>query len=178
MEKLIYVPPTSTAPKRVWLTADECIWSTAASCRGKIGFARYYEADLEDFFVRTLGVRQGSLNELHDELLGRDLESLTVGEAKRYIWAFNSLLGSEKLTANQSPEQLLAKRILTINLPDGPKVLGAGSMEFTVVNNMALHRPFRDWVKTLNFDMTQVHNLKPFLRWSGLEERFTTRVVA
>jgi len=106
------------------------------------------------------------------------LESLTVGEAKRYIWAFNSLLGSEKLTANQSPEQLLAKRILTINLPDGPKVLGAGSTEFTVVNNMALHRPFRDWVKTLNFDMTQVHNLKPFLRWSGLEERFTTRVVA
>ena len=95
----------STENQPQWLRMDHCIWSTATDIRGKASLATQYPS-LREFFVNTLGVRTLNLPMLYDALLSLSPQHTTVAETKGQLWSFNSLLGTDTLTAGQTPSRL------------------------------------------------------------------------
>jgi hypothetical protein len=173
-EALVYAPGGLFAP--VWHTTRNCIWSTATSVKGKVNLAKHYDSALENFFVHVLGVQKLNVNMIYDELLGLTPME-TVDVAKQQLWSLNSLLRTETLSGNRAPHALLRKAILPVRYGDRQVTLRSSSVEFAIIDNRTLEEKFRRHVNTLDFDMRQVRTLQPFLEWSGLEDRYLSRMV-
>ncbi|ROW15001.1 hypothetical protein VPNG_03422 [Cytospora leucostoma] len=165
-EALIFLPSDRRTP---WYKVSQCVWSTAASLRGKISLNQDYE-DLEEFFVKFLGVKPVDIRMAIDEL--KEVTSRNdpmVQEVKDSIWTVNSLLDTEKQPPK--PGNLLECRIFPIRYPRGDIKCDTKAAEFFVIDREPLRRSFESMVKLLDFTLDEVVQLRRFLQWTNLENR-------
>ncbi|KAK7736974.1 hypothetical protein SLS53_006729 [Cytospora paraplurivora] len=165
-EALIFLP-SDREPS--WYKVSQCVWSTAASLRGKVSLNQDYE-DLEDFFVNFLGVKPVDIRMAIDEL--KEVTSRNeprVQEVKDSIWTVNSLLTTEKQPPG--PGDLLECRIFPIRYPCGDVKCDTKAAEFFIIDREPLRRSFESMVKLLDFSLDEVVQLRPFTQWTDLQNR-------
>lgn len=166
-DALIFVPSGNGSS---WYKSSQCVWSAAVSLRVKVSLNQDYE-DLKDFFVELLGVKPIGLDLAIDELkkMGSRAEPISV-QVKDTIWTVNSLLATK---AKPPPaKKILSLRIFPIRYPDGDIRCGSRSIGFFVVDREPLRRSFESKVKLLDFSLDEVVQLRPFMEWTRLEERY------
>lgn len=165
---LIFVP---SGDGTSWYRSSECVWSTAANLRGKVSLNQNYEK-LEPFFVKLLGVKPIDLQMAIDELkeVGNPANTFSAGEVKDTIRTVNSLLAME--AKPPSPGNILKRQIFPIRLPGGGIRCDSRDTDFFIVDREPLRRLFDKEVKLLDFTLDEVVRLRPFLTWTGLEERY------
>ncbi|KAL2282176.1 hypothetical protein FJTKL_11005 [Diaporthe vaccinii] len=157
-----------------WRTTSQCVWSTAARLRDMVSLHSDYE-ELHDFFVDALGVRPVTLSMAIDELKeagGR--QSISVEEVKASLLTVNSLLCSE--SDPQQPE-LMDSNIFPVRYPGNRLKCVSAQTQFFIVDRESLRSSFEDRVKFLDFSLEEVVQLRPFLSWARLKERYISQCV-
>jgi len=158
-----------------WRRVSQCLWASATSIRGKTALNDLY-ADLKDFFVTSLGVAELNLTMVHDELIEKGAaRQASVAEIKETLQAFTSLLPSEN--PPPSPKKILESRIFPVRYPNGQVELRTSRVEFAIVDRQRLGDAFSSKAQLLDFTLDEVRQLRPFLRWAGLERRYLSRTV-
>ena len=170
---MVFIPLPQGQNK--WAKISECLWSNATEIRGKFNLNAYYDDDLENFFLDFLGVERLHFSIVYDELLGVDPQATSVEKVKDLLWSLNSFLGKEHQKA--SPERLLKKPILPIRYPDGSVRLVSTAVDFAIIDRQSYGEEFRNKVKTLDFNHSEVHKLQAFLRWAIIELRYLSHLV-
>lgn len=167
-DALIFVPSDDGAS---WHKSSQCVWSTAASLRGKVSLNRDYEG-LEDLFVDFLGVKPVDIHMAIEELkeVGSRGGDVLVDEVKDSIWTVNSLLAME--TKPPPPGDILKRRIFPIKHPGGDIQCYSKTTEFFIIDRDPLRRLFESKVKLLDFTLDEVVRLRPLLQWARLEDRY------
>lgn len=129
--------------------------------------------DLQEFFVDFLGVDTLNLQIVYDELLhlGRS-PSPSVDQVKQQIQSFNGLLSDVSRYPRVKPEPLRRAKIFPVHIPGGEVKLFTGETNFAIVDRVTLGVCFAGQVKTLDFDLNEVHEIASFIQWLGLEERY------
>ncbi len=161
--------------EHTWYKPSECLWSAPVQLRGKVNLSTQYHEDLREFFVDSIGVREIDAEMVYNELLIIDTEIVTVQHVKDLLWSLNSQLKIE--TPDSSPEDLLRHCILPVRYANGQVRLCSSAKEFAIVDHKKLGAIFRDRVETLDFTMTEIRQLEPFIRWSGREVCYLSRLV-
>lgn len=158
-----------------WRKPSECVWSTAAQLRDKVSLNIEYE-NLRGLFVDVLGAKQVTLKMAVEELkeAGRR-ESADVEEVKASLQTVNSLLCSEPDQKEQA--EFEESKILPVRYPGGAVRCVSAQTAFFIVDRESLRLQFEDKVKFLDFSLEEVNELRPFLEWAGLENRYVTRSV-
>ena len=123
------------------------------------------------FFVNVLGVSTLTLSMVYEELQRKGAsENVTISEMKQELWQFNSLLAVAQEKPDAGP--ILKGRVFPVRSPDGEvTLLSAAGHDFAIVDRKALGLKFEDSAKLLDFAFDEVHRLRHFLEWAGLDER-------
>lgn len=158
---------------RQWFKPSQCLWSSPTSIRNKINLSSIYDSKLEKFFVETLGVRRLDANLVYQELLELSAGEATVDQVKDLIFTLNSQIETEE---NDSVE-FSRLPILPVRDFGGNVSLDANGTGFAIVDRKKLHDIFRGRVKLLDFSLEEVCQLRPFIRWAGIEGRYLSRLV-
>lgn len=170
-DALIYVTSIDWSS---WRKPSECVWSTAARLRDKFSLNGEYEK-LRGLFVDKLGVKRVTLamaiKEL-EEAGGR--QSTSVEEVKASLQTVNSLLSSESGTQRPNFGE---SSVFPVRNPEGTVQCVPAQTQFFIVDRESLRLSFEDRVKFLDFSLEEVNDLRPFLEWAGLEDRYVTRRV-
>lgn len=168
---LIYVRSNDDG---IWHNISTCLWSSATQIHGKTVLDTHYE-DLEPFFVGLLEVATLDLQLVYDELIRLGTaQGATVERVTEQIRALNGLLGDASAYPKVKPQRLLKARVFPVRAP-GAEVepeLSTEAEGFLIVDRAYLGRLFATRVRTLAFDLDQVHELTPFFQWLGLENRY------
>ncbi|KAJ3567402.1 hypothetical protein NPX13_g6776 [Xylaria arbuscula] len=153
-----------------WHTTETCIWSSATSIPGKVAINTDWPA-MKTFFVNVLGVSTLTLSMVYEELQRKGTsESVTISEMKQELWQFNSLLAVAEEKPDASP--ILEGRVFPVRSPDEKvTLLSAKDNDFAIVDRKALGLKFENSAKLLDFAFDEVHRLRHFLEWAGLDER-------
>ncbi|KAK0648252.1 hypothetical protein B0T16DRAFT_407934 [Cercophora newfieldiana] len=162
-----------------WYSTKECLWSPGSGVQGLVNLAKIYDPNLEPFFVEALQVTRLTAQLLFDELLTLSDEEPAVDHVKQQLLTFSSLLREAEpgdLSAAAAPQRLLEKPILPIKHTGDVSLLPA-TTGFTIIDRAGPMKGFRVMVKTLDFSMQEVHELEPFIRWAGLQDRYLSRMV-
>lgn len=130
-------------------------------------------SNLQDFFVKTLGVQKMTVKMVYEKLIG---PRLSLEEAKQTLETFNSLLQVSK-GIELDPTPVLQKEVFPIRFPSGQVRLLTGSDGFALLDRKSLGDDFRDKAKFLDFSIKDTRTLHPFIKWSGLEDRYLSRSV-
>ncbi|KAK1624073.1 hypothetical protein BDP81DRAFT_502426 [Colletotrichum phormii] len=172
-EALIYFYSVDEAS---WFDTSECVWSRATKLRGKVSVADDYE-DLEEFFVDYLGVKEVDLSMAIEELedAASSGSEAVITEIKESIWVVNSLLSSVSIPP--SPKSLSKSPIFPVRCPDGNVKTESVSTEFCIIDREPLEASFKSKVKLLDFTLKEVAQLRPFIEWIRLQDRFISRCV-
>ncbi len=160
-----------------WYSTANCLWSAKAAIREKVCLLGQYPATFENFFVHVLGVPRLDATMIYDALLGTNPARSSAEEVKDQIFSLNSFVRAATIPGNFSPGRLLEACIFPVQYPDGQVQLCNGAIEFAIGDRKPLLEAFRGRVKMLDLTMHQVHELKPFIEWVGLEERYLSRMV-
>lgn len=156
-----------------WHQISTCLWSSATKIHGKTVLDKDYE-DLEQFFVEFLEVATLDLQLVYDELIRLgSAPDASAEQVTEQIRALNGLLGDSSAYPKVKPQRLRNARVFPVRTPGAdvePKLSKAE--DFLIVDRAHLGRLFASQVRTLAFDLDQVHELTPFLQWLGLEDRY------
>lgn len=158
-----------------WLTLSKCLWSSPIEIPGKGAVGIHY-APLEDFFVRTLGVRLLTMEMVYGRLLRMECREPRFAEFKNGLWLLSSFLETARPRPNPTP--LLRSKVFPVRYPDGSTVLVSAETDFAIVDRNALAERFAGHVRLLDFTLDEVALLKPLLGWLGLEQRYLSARVA
>ncbi|KAJ3566247.1 hypothetical protein NPX13_g7209 [Xylaria arbuscula] len=166
-EALIYA---SVDDQTSWYKPSQCVWSKSARLRGRVSLDEEYER-LEGLFTHVLGVKYVDLQMAIDELKHTaSRPSSSVPEVKNSIWTVNSLLVSE--TSLPSPSGIIESSIFPVHYPSGGVKCQPIQTEFFVVDRELSRKSFMSKVKLLDFSLKEVKDLRPFLNWLGLQDRY------
>lgn len=175
-QALIYVA-SNEGPS--WRKTSQCVWSTAAHLRNMVSLNNDYE-EMEDFFVKVIGVRPVTLDMAIDELKqAGSRQPVIVEEVKACLLAVNSLLSSEPdqgqrkhFEKRQKQRQDLEKRnIFPVRYPTGEVQCVSADTEFFLVDREFLQLQFEGRVKFLDFSLEETVRLRHFIEWAQLEDR-------
>lgn len=169
---MVFIP--ASQGRNRWVKISECLWSNATEIRGKYNLNTYYDDKLEHFFLDFLGVERLHFSIVYDELLSVDPRA-TVDKVKDLLWCLNSFLGKEQ--QKTTPERLLKRPILPVRYPDDSARLVSSAVEFAIIDRQSYGKDFRNKVKMLDFDHSEVHKLQPFLKWANFETRYLSCLV-
>ncbi|RYP57689.1 hypothetical protein DL769_009334 [Monosporascus sp. CRB-8-3] len=158
-----------------WYKPSQCLWSAPTQLRDKVNLSSQYDDELQDFFVGTIGVRELDAAMIYNELLSIDAATATVEHIKDLIWSLNSQLQMEPL--DLPPEDLLQRCILPVRYAGGQVRLCSIAKDFAIVDRKKLGDIFRDRIETLDITMGEMRQLQPFIGWSGLGDRYLSRLV-
>ncbi|KAL3264491.1 hypothetical protein ABHI18_000706 [Aspergillus niger] len=168
-DPLIYVAPN-------WYTTPECLWSTATSIPGRTALNDHYQ-DLKEFFVDLLGVQTLTLEMVVEKLRDQGRTgSSSVDEVKSTIWTLNSLLQSEQASI-VPPDQVLDSAVFPVRFPQGGVQLQTSASTFAIADRKHLLSHFSSKAKLLDFEVDEVPRLEPFLRWTGLKDRYLSSCI-
>ncbi|KAK5652684.1 hypothetical protein OQA88_10278 [Cercophora sp. LCS_1] len=135
-----------------WHQSSDCLWSSATAISGKVVLDNLY-ADLQGFFVNVLGVPR-----------------MTAEMAKETIMVFNSFLATSPGVFDQGP--VLANRIFPVRFPGGEVSLCNEADAFSLLDRKPLGETFAHVANFLDFDLQELRRLQPFIRWTGLQDRY------
>ena len=134
---------------------------------------------LESFFLDIIGIQKMTLKMLYDKLSDPDLD-VSLDELKGDLLEFSALLSkveSEKAVDSLDVFRMRNNCIFPVRRPGGEVVLRSGDAQFAIVDRAPLAASFRDKAQLLDFNMEQVRGLGPFIRWTGLQDRFLSTSV-
>jgi len=173
-EKLI---ATFSEDGQSWHPPSACIWSIpSAEVRGKKDLAAEYDPSLEAFFVDVVGVPRLDITMVYHELMNTAAGD-TVEMVKGLLRVLSSLLLRYVPDPSQLPQPLLQRPILPVRLPNGEVQLCSWDESFVIMDRKHLGQVFCGKVKILNFDLQELHELKPFIRWAGLSTAYISYMV-
>ena len=130
---------------------------------------------LKDFFVNFLGVKTLNLQMVFDKLKEQGAGQSSIEEVRKTIFLLNSLLQSEK--KHPSPKAILESSVFPVRYPDGSVELRTSVTAFAIADRKHLYDLFSNQAKFLDFSMNDIPGLEPFLKWTGLENRYLSRSV-
>ncbi|KAK2591572.1 hypothetical protein QQS21_010742 [Conoideocrella luteorostrata] len=168
----IYVP-TPDGP--AWYEPSECVWSNTAKLKGRVSINEFYE-DLQELFVDTCGVKVVDLSMAIDQL--REVASLrpvSKKDIKTSIWTTNSLLSISSDSA--PPGDILESTLFPVRFPNGTVTCCSTTTDFFIADRATLRQSFAQKVNLLDFTLEEVVQLRPFLQWTGLQERYMSLCV-
>lgn len=157
-----------------WYKPSECLWATATDIKGMVVLNGLYE-DMQGFFIEFLGVRTLTLQMVHDKLLEQATGGASIHEVKETIWLLNSYLRDEEELP--SPKNLIRSTVFPVRYPNGAVKLCSSTSGFSIKDRKHLSDMFSEKAKFLDFDVNDTPRLKPFLRWTGLEDRYLSSCV-
>jgi hypothetical protein len=171
----VYVEREGPPPSSAWRRPSACLWSSATTIDGKAAINTLYP-ELEQLFTTVLWVPRMTLAMVHEELLGAAASgNASTERIKQLLFTFNSLLaGGSK---PPPPGLLLKCRLFPVRLPGGggEVKLVSAETEFFIVDRDDLCAAFGGRVRCLDFWLTEVCRMRPFLAWAGLEARYLSR---
>ena len=177
-KKLIYC--AAGGGENDWQRSGDCLWTLATSIPGKtpINNDEGYES-LKSFFLEVVGVKQLTLTMLYDKLKVPDLD-ISLEALKADLLEFSALISAAAF--DEELEQLDPTRIRNNNIfptrqPDGQIVRLRADVPFAIADRASLASSFRDKANLLDFSLSQVNGLGPFIRWSNLEGRYLSALV-
>jgi hypothetical protein len=175
--KLVYHVDADEADPEYWYPPRDCLWSTTTEIKGMRNISNLYN-DLSALFVDVLGVPTLTLEMVADKLaeLGKD-KGAAVEEIKNTIWQVNALLQSEETHPN--PNQILEGNVFPARSPNNGDLveLRSSKVDFMIADREPLLELFSDRARRLDFSVNDILRLEPFLRWTGLENRYLSRSV-
>ncbi|KAK4199203.1 hypothetical protein QBC40DRAFT_266127 [Triangularia verruculosa] len=177
-EALVFMQPCYIG-EPAWYKTTDCVWSTAAGLRGKANLRSTYP-ELKAFFVDLLGVDLLNINMIYDVLSRLDPNSAAdYSEAKTQLLAFSNLLPTAppELMKKIKPEKLQKKSFLPVTCAGVGNKLVSVAADFTIIDRQGPMAAFRSQVKTLDFDMEEIHDLEAFIEWAGLTNRYLSKMV-
>jgi hypothetical protein len=151
------------------------LWASATTIRGRITLNDHYE-DLEDFFVKVLGVSELSFDMVLDDLIEKGASQASVEEIKETLWILTSLLSFSAPTSSSS-ERLLKSRVFPVKYPNGQVLLRASNVDFGIVDRQRLGVAFAGKANLLDFRLEEARLLKPLFTWLGLERRYLSNMI-
>ena len=157
-----------------WYKPSECLWSTATDIKGMVVLNGLYE-DMQDFFIKFLGVRTLTLEMVHDKLLEQATGGASIPEVKKTIGLLNSYLRDEENLP--SPKKVIGSTVFPVRYPNGAVNLSSLTSGFAIKDRKHLSDMFSGKAKFLDFEVNDTPQLEPFLRWTGLEERYLSSCV-
>ncbi|KAG5790348.1 hypothetical protein H9Q69_010597 [Fusarium xylarioides] len=156
-----------------WYKTSECLWSSTTPIRGKVTLDATYE-DLKALFVEKLGVKSLTMQMVYDEL--RQSPESSVEDIKVALFSFNDFLQSED--GNWDPEPIKRAKIFPIIYPDGTTALRSMDVDFAIADRDNLRSKFSDKIALLDFDLEDIHRLRPLFSWLKIQQRYLSRVAA
>ncbi|KAF4331984.1 hypothetical protein FBEOM_14228 [Fusarium beomiforme] len=167
--RLIFVRQ-QTGPR--WYKASDCLWSSTTPIRGKVTLDETYE-DLKALFVGKLGVKSLTMQMVYDEL--RQSPQSNVEDTKVALLSFNDFLQNEN--GHWDPEPIRKARIFPVLYPDGTVILSSIDVDFAIGDRDNLRSKFSDRISLLDFDLEDVHRLRPLFRWLRIQDRYLSKCV-
>jgi hypothetical protein len=157
-----------------WYAISECLWSTTTDIKGRVTLNHRY-GNMENFFVKFLGVCTLTLEMVVDKLAEQGEERTSIGEIKDTIRELNALLQSEE--EHPSPDRILRSNVFPIRYPNGGVKLCSSGSDFGIPDRQHLSELFFNRSMMLDFDINEVPRLEPFFQWTGLMDRYLSSCV-
>ncbi|EXK82283.1 hypothetical protein FOQG_13309 [Fusarium oxysporum f. sp. raphani 54005] len=110
---------------------------------------------------------------VYDEL--RQSPESSIEDIKVALFSFNDFLQSED--GNWDPEPIKTAKIFPVVYPDGTTVLRSMGVEFAIADRDNLRSKFSDKIALLDFDLGDIHRLKPLFSWLKIQERYLSKCV-
>ncbi|KAF4495856.1 hypothetical protein FAGAP_7989 [Fusarium agapanthi] len=158
--------------KAKWYKTSDCLWSSTAPIRGKVTLDETYE-DLKELFVAKLGVKSLTMQMVYDEL--RQSPESSVEDIKVALFAFNDFLKIED--GNWDPEPIRTAKIFPVVYPDGTTALRSIDVGFAIADRSNLRSKFSDQIALLDFELEDIHRLRPLFSWLKIQQRYLSRCV-
>ncbi|PNP78159.1 hypothetical protein FNYG_08476 [Fusarium nygamai] len=155
-----------------WYKTSDCLWSSTTPIRGKVTLDETYE-DLKALFVGKLGVKSLTMQMVYDEL--RQSPESSVEDIKVALFSFNDFLQTEN--GNWDPEPIKTAKIFPVVYPDGTTALRSMDVDFAIADRDNLRSKFSDQIALLDFDLEDVHRLRPLFTWLKIQERYLSKCV-
>ncbi|KAG5801889.1 hypothetical protein H9Q74_011565 [Fusarium xylarioides] len=111
---------------------------------------------------------------VYDEL--RQSPESSVEDIKVALFSFNDFLQSED--GNWDPEPIKRAKIFPIIYPDGTTALRSMDVDFAIADRDNLRSKFSDKIALLDFDLEDIHRLRPLFSWLKIQQRYLSRVAA
>jgi hypothetical protein len=150
------------------------LWSSATAILGKLVLEDVYSR-LKGFFVDILGVTTMTARMVYDKLRAQHDESFSISEAKETLSVFNSLLVTG--STNFDPAPIRQNRVFPVRFPGGDIRLCRGTDAFSLLDRKLLGEAFVHVANFLDFDLQELRILQPFIRWTGLGDRYLSASV-
>ncbi|CZR46625.1 uncharacterized protein FPRO_12075 [Fusarium proliferatum ET1] len=155
-----------------WHKTSDCLWSSTTPIRGKVTLEATYE-DLKALFVGKLGVKSLTMQMVYDEL--RQSPESSIEDIKVALFSFNDFLQIED--GNWDPEPIKKAKIFPIVYPDGSTAMRSMDVDFVIADRDILRSRFSDKIALLDFDLEDVHRLRPLFTWLKIQQRYLSRCV-
>ncbi|KAF9767545.1 hypothetical protein IL306_015274 [Fusarium sp. DS 682] len=155
-----------------WYKTSECLWSSTTPIRGKVTLDESYE-DLKALFVGKLGVKSLTMQMVYDEL--RQSPQSSPEDIKVALLSFNDFLQTEN--GHWDPEPIRNARVFPVLYPDGTVRLSSIDVDFAIGDRDNLRSKFADRISLLDFDLEDVHRLRPLFRWLKIQDRYLSKSV-
>ncbi|KLO80350.1 Uncharacterized protein LW93_6560 [Fusarium fujikuroi] len=167
-KRLTVTPGQQDGPD--WHKTSDCLWSSTTPIRVKVTLEATYE-DLKALFVGKLGVKSLTMQMVYDEL--RQSPESSIEDIKVALFSFNDFLQIED--GNWDPEPIKKAKIFPILYPDGSTALRSMDVDFVIADRDILRSRFSDKISLLDFDLEDVHRLRPLFTWLKIQQRYLSR---
>ncbi|KAI6760419.1 hypothetical protein HG530_009279 [Fusarium avenaceum] len=161
--------------KPCWYKISDCLWSSITKIRGKVTLDESYE-ELKGFFVVKLGVKSLTMQMVYNEL--KESPQSSVKDIKDAILSLNGFLqGKEGEQGHWDPKPIKQAKIFPVRYPNGSISLSSVAVDFAIADREILQYKFEDKIAILDFNLEDIHQLKPFFTWLKIETRYLSRCV-
>jgi hypothetical protein len=148
-----------------WYKQAECIWCTdlKSPVPGYVNLSGGYQG-LEEFFVGFLGVKK--LSTSYENLLHCEATSVSIDTVKEMLLTLSAVIAEKGRTLDPAP--LLSKKILPVRGRNGKVRFCTADADFYIIDRPYLD-VFRNTAPVLDFSVSDLARLIPFLEWATLE---------
>lgn len=129
---------------------------------------------LKDFFVEMLGVTSLTVQMLYDELKQPSPQT-SIDDIKVAILALSSQLQTNPTPFDPLP--ILDANIFPVRYCNGEVALRSAKVDFAIPDRDYLSNTFKEKITMLDFDLEDIHRLKPFFEWTNLQGRYLSNCV-
>ena len=135
--------------------------------------------DMKSVFVNLLGVPTLTFQMIYDKLESITAESnIGIAEIKQTIRAAGPFFVGDEDGWSWDSIPIREACIFPVRYPDGHLELVSADEEFSIPDRDHWREAFQDQVKMLDFDLLDIHRLKPFFGWLGIGDRYLSESVS
>lgn len=151
-----------------WYKQAECVWCTdlKSPIPGYSNLSGGYQG-LEDFFVGFLGVRK--ITASYENMLHCEPTSVSIDAVKEMLLSLSTVIAEKGRTLDPAP--MLLKKILPVRGKNGKVRFCTSDEEFYIIDRPYLD-VFRNTAPILDFSVSEMARLIPFLEWATLEHHY------